>query len=1066
MTRTRLIPLAALFLMAGIAPLRAQLELPVEEPIRLGRYPAVSPDGRKLCFTYQGNLWTVPVEGGPATRLTANDSYDSNPHWSPDGKWIAFNSDREGGSQIFLIPSFGGPARQVTYHSAPTEVNDWFPDGKSLLVTTSRDTPRPSIYRLDVLSGRMKRLVKDDSKCLFPSLSPDGQWLAYTRGALVDVIRKGYRGSANYDIFVGPVDGSAPPKRLTDSDRNDMWPVWGADNQTVYYTSERSGLATVWRQSREGGTPTQVVDTPPDAVRYLSVGRSGRTLAFECDNRICTAEAGTGTGSLKPVPILCRTDERGARTSYAAFNSNNASEFALSPDGKRMAFVVRGDLFTVSVDKGGEAKRLTDNPTRDQDVVWSPDGKSLVYSSNRDGGYHLYSVDVASGMTTQLTKGSGIDTDPLFSPDGKWIAFRRGPQTSLYLIRPDGSGEQLAAKGPKITRFRWSPDDHWLAFVRQDDIRTNDVWVVKLGDGDEAIKPGEPVNVTDHPGSNESPFWFPDGSKLLFRSNRYRDRDIETINDRGRFALYTVSLERDREKLDEDEETPKPAAKPEAKKVEVKLDAREIERRAKQLASFEEGIEAFSLSPDGKSVVFVARSSGRGDLWQIGSDGRGLTRLTTTGEAPFGFEWAPDSSRIYYLSGGAIKWLARGGSGSGTVSFTARMAIDREVDYLAAYDEAWQILNDSFYDRKFHGADWKAVGAKYRALVKDVTTRRDFNYLVTQLFGELNASHTGIRGGEVRQARETGILGFLPDEEYAGPGVKVGSVVPRSPADRDESRLAPGDYVLSVDGADVTAGAALDRALTDKVGRTVTLLVNSKPEKEGARTVRIKPIGRSEWSNLLYEQRVDEKRALADELSGKRIGYLHVADMGNDSRNRFERELFSIGQRREGMILDFRGNNGGDTHDSLLRMLERNRHYFTFSPRLESPFPQPERAFTRPLILLVDEFSLSDAEVFANGFRTLGLGKIVGQPTMGWIIFTHTQSLVDGSQIRVPHMGCYTLDGRDLENWGVPPDVRVEDTPSDIAAGRDPQLARAVQELLKDPRMKAAPAEGSRRGEK
>jgi tricorn protease len=230
--------------------------------------------------------------------------------------------------------------------------------------------------------------------------------------------------------------------------------------------------------------------------------------------------------------------------------------------------------------------------------------------------------------------------------------------------------------------------------------------------------------------------------------------------------------------------------------------------------------------------------------------------------------------------------------------------------------------------------------------------------------------------------------------------------------------------------------------------------VNGKPEKDGARIVRLKPINRAKWQALVYEQRIDRKRALADQLSSGRFGYLHVDDMGDDARNRFERELFSIGQRKEGMVLDFRGNNGGDTHDSLLRILARNRHYFTFSPRLEAPFPQPEKAYVKPIVLLVDEFALSDAEVFANGFRELGLGKIVGVPSMGWIIFTHSQSLVDGSQIRVPHMGCFTLEGRDLENWGVPPDVRVEYTPADTAAGRDPQLERALQELAKDPRVK------------
>lgn len=1058
MRSPRLFPLLCFLVLALAAPLRAQLQLPPEEPIRIGRYPAASPDGSRICFTYQGNLWVVPVDGGPATRLTANDSYDSNPRWSPDGKWIAFNSDREGGSQVFLIPSVGGPARQVTFHSVPTTVHDWFPDGRSLLVTSSRETPRPSIYRLDAVSGRFQRLVKDESACLFPSVSPDGQWVAYTRGALVDIIRKGYKGSANFDIYIAPVDGSAPPKPLTTDERNDMWPMWGPDNRTVYFTSERRGLAAIWKQSRDGGAAVRVTDTPPDAIRYPTLSRNGKTLAFECDNRICIAEADSASAvAPRPVPILCRTDERGPRTTRTTFNSTGATEFALSKDGKQLALVVRGDVFTVSVAKGGEARRLTDNPTRDHDVAWSPDGKSLVYSSNRDGSYRLYRVEVATGATTQLTRGSGIDSDPQFSPDGKWIAFLRGPQTALYVIRPDGSGEQLAAAGPKIWEFSWSPDSRWLAFVKEDEIRTNDIWLVHLGEGDEAIQPGTPLNVTDHPGFNYNPQWLPDGSKLLFRSNRYRNRDIETINHRGRFALFTVPLEEEKEVLDEDPPSPKRDEKPEKQPVRVTVQPREIERRARQLSAFEEGITAASVSPDGKTVVLVGRTLGRGDLWQIGVDGKGLQRLTTSGESPSRFQWAPDSSRFYYLSGGAVKWMARGGGASGTVGFTVRMEIDRLVDYRAAFDEAWQILNDGFYDRQFHGVDWKAMAAKYRPLVDHVTTRRDFNYLVTQMFGELNASHLGIRGGPSRQAPETGYLGIFEDETHAGPGVRIADVMPRSPADREESRLKPGEYLLSVDGTDVTPGAAFDQALADKVGRVVTLLVNNRPEKEGARTVRLKPVSRARWSELVYERWLDGKRALADTLSGGRIGYLHVANMLDAARNRFERELFSIGQRREAMILDFRGNEGGDTHDSLLRILERNRHYFTFVPRRETPFPQPERAFVKPLILLVDEHTLSDGEVFANGFRELGLGKIVGVPTMGWIIFTASRPLVDGSVIRLPHLGCYTLDGRDMENWGVPPDVHVPYTPADYAAGKDPQLERAVRELLKDPRLKRKP---------
>jgi tricorn protease len=1052
----RLIPcFLFLFILALLPAARAQLTLPTEQPIHLGRYPSLSPDGKSLCFSYQGNLWVSPVKGGPATRLTANDSYDSQPRWSPDGAWIAFRSDREGGSQIFLIPAVGGAVRQITFHSAPTSVYDWFPDGRSLLVTSSRATQRTSLYRLDVMTGRMTLLLTDENNCTLPALSPDGQWIAYTRGALIDTIRKNYKGAANFDIWVAPTDGSAVPRRLTDSDKNDMWPCWSADGTTVFYTSERGGSATVWKQPRDGGKPTQVVAAAPDAVRWLAIARNGSELTYECDDRIGVTS--TKGGPMTAPPILCRTDERGPRATYAAYSGSNVSEYELSADGKRMAFVVRGDIFVVTIDKGGEAKRLTDNPTRDGDMIWSPDGKTLVYSSNRDGGFHLYTVNIATKETRQLTKGGGTDSSPRYSPDGKWIAFRRGPKTGLYLIKPDGSGEQAVVKGPNVSDFRWSPDSRWLAYAQEDAIRNQDIWIVGLTPEGQVMKVAAPLNVSDHPGFNNLPQWFGDGKKIAFRSNRYHNRDIETINDSGRFTLYTVPMEREKEKFEEDEDAPKPAEKPGEKKddktVVVKIDPQEIERRSKQIVGLDEGIGAYSVSPDGKTVVFTARSLGISDIWQVGADGGTVQRLTTNGTNTGDFEWAPDSSRFYFLSGGAIHWLPRGGGAMGTVGFTVRMEIDRLVDYKATFDEAWQTLNDQYYDPNFHGADWKGLRQKYRDKVDYVTVRPDFNYLMAELLGELNSSHTGFSGGVSRPVRETAYLGIWHDDAYAGPGIKVKTVLQRSPAEHEESRLQPGDYILSIDGQEVQADSTYDKALTEKAGRTVTLIVNSKPEKMGARTVKIKPIGGGEWRGLLYEKWLDERRAAVEKVSGGRLGYLHVPDMGDAARNRFERELFSVGQRKEGMILDLRFNNGGDTHDSLLKILERNKHYFTFAPRTEAPFAQPERAYTKPIILLINEFALSDAEVMTNGFKELKLGKVIGTPTMGWIIFTSGTGLLDGSFLRLPHIGCYTLDGRDMENWGVPPDILVENTPAAYLAGHDTQLERAAQELLKDPRL-------------
>lgn len=818
----RLIPcFLILFFFALLGGAEAQLTLPTEQPIHLGRFPALSPDGKNLCFSYQGNLWVSPVKGGPATRLTANDSYDSQPRWSPDGAWIAFRSDREGGSQIFLIPAVSGSVRQVTYHSVGTSLYDWFPDGKSLLVTSGRDTQRSSLYRLDVMTGRMTLLLTDENNCYFPALSPDGKWIAYTRGALLDTIRKNYNGAANFDIYLAPVDGSVSPRRLTDSDKNDMWPCWSGDGKTVFFTSERAGVSTVWKQPFAGGKPSQVVTGPPDAVRWLAIARNGSELVYECDDRIGVTS--TKGGPVTVPPILCRTDERGPHAVYATYTGSNVSEYELSPDGKRMAFVVRGDIFVVSIEKGGEAKRLTDNPTRDGGMAWSPDGKTLVYTSNRDGGFHLYTVNVATKETRQLTKVSGTDTDPFYSLDGKWIAFRRGPKTGLYLIKPDGSGEQVVVKGPNVGQFRWSPDSKWLTYAQEDAIRNEDVWVVGVTTDGQGMKVSAPVNVSDHPGFNNMPQWFGDGKKLAFRSNRYHNRDIETINDSGRYTLYTVSLEREKEKFEEDEDAPKPAEKKEDKTVVVKIDPQEIERRAKQIVGLDEGIGAFAVSPDSKTVVFTARSLGVSDIWQVGADGGAIQRLTTNGTATGDFEWAPNSSRFYFLSGGAIHWLPRGGGGMGTVGFTVRMEIDRLVDYKATFDEAWQTLNDRYYDPKFHGADWNALRQKYRAKVDYVTVRPDFNYLMTELFGELNSSHTGFGGGGSKPARETGYLGIRHDDAYVGPGIKVKTVMPRSPAEHEESRLQSGDYILSIDGQDVQADSTYDKVLTEKVGRTVTL---------------------------------------------------------------------------------------------------------------------------------------------------------------------------------------------------------------------------------------------------
>lgn len=1015
-----------------------------ERPIRFGRTPSLSPDGSQIAFSYQGNLWTVPRSGGVATRLTASDCLDLNPIFSPDGKWIAFMSNREGGTQVFVIPSQGGKVRQITMYSASTSLFDWFLDSRSLLIATNKYTLNPALYKLDVDSGRLTTLLSDRSAPYFGALSPDGKRFAYYRGGLVDHIRKGYKGSANFDIYVGDV-GSKTAKVLwrDPQQMNDQFPSWSGDGRWIYFLRDLGQRSAVVRMRSTGGSPETVYQCP-DLALNSRMARNGSAMVFECLNRIHVLD--TTSGKVVSPDIYCRTDEKSQKTKVFTYSSGDVQQFAVSPDGKRTLLVIRGELFVVNNERGGEAKRLTFTPSREIDPIWMKDGKSVVFASKKEGSYDLFSLELATLTTKKLTSGAGNEQAPQLSPDGKWIAYASSPPSGIRIVAPDGTGDKEIVPAIGALEFDWAPDSKWIGYQRWYGYWNSDVFVTEVKpDG----APGLTIPISNHPGRNGGLKWFKSGDKVAFISNRYRNREQETLNQVGRFALYTTSLQKEKDTFDFDEDTETPPEKPDPKKpVEVLIDPSEIDRRAKNIYPFFESIGGYAIAPDG-TIVFAANTQGGFDFWQMSADGTGLSRLTTGGEAGTNLTWTADGSKLYYLRQGQVRWIGKGGQGRGAVSFDARIEVDRQADDLAVFDEAWTIMNDTFYDKTFRGMDWSAVKLKYREMVPDVSIRNDLNYLITQMLGELNASHTGFSGGlNARPARGVGVLGIIPDEEYQGPGLKVSRVIKRGPASRSESLLKPGDIILEIDGSKVGNGLSFDMALLDKVGKTVVLQVNTVAEATNARKVKIKPITQGALNDLFYEEWIDSRREMVERLSNGRLGYLHVPDMGDAARNRFERELFGFGREKEGMVLDFRFNNGGDTHDSLLQFLDRRKQYLTMVPRREVPTKQPEHIFTKPTIVITDEFSLSDAEVFSMGYQELKIGKVVGRPTMGWIIFTSGAGLLDGSFIRTPYIACLTPAGKDMENWGVPPTIEVYFEPSDFVAGRDPQIERAVRELL------------------
>jgi len=1022
------------------------------ESARFLRYPTFSPDGKQIAFSYMGDIWVAPAEGGNAIRLTVHPAHDIRPRFSPNGKWIAFNSNREGNYDIFLMPAKGGKPKRLTYHSADDILGDWSPDGRWIVFSSNRDHRFAQIYLLEVETGYVRRLTSDEASLHSPTFSPDGRYIVFCRGG-TSWWRKGYKGSANSEIWRLPItiDGdqitTSKHERLTHYEGNDWFPMVSPDG-TLYFVSDRTGVFNIWQMpftvTRDKGQGTrgakmEQVTNHADRVLYPNLSRDGKFIVYEHDFSLWIVP--TKGGEPKRLTIFAPSDEPQNRLQRLTLTSQ-ATEFALSPDGKQIAFVVRGEIFVVNAEKGGEAKRITNHPYRDFDIDWSPDNRKLTFISERDGNREVYIVDVKTRELKRLTNTpDAAESNPKWSPTGNYVAFIRGPfGRQLCWVDVNTGEEKVVVEGPFIGEFAWSPDGRWICFNRRDPANNvTDLFIIPWNGG-------EPVNVTRMPYWNGSIVWTKDGKNIVFRSNR-TDENID---------IYVLPLERPKEKLDEEEgegeKKPQERKEKEGEKrlPEVKIDFTDIHKRIRRLTAtvFNEG--SFTVSPDSKTVVFVATPIDQPEIWSVPLEGGSLTRLAS-GVSASQLQFSPDGNRIYFLStGGNIRYLTRPAGSLGSVNFTARLIVDRVVELQHMFDEGWRLLKEQFYDEKMHGVNWDAMREKYRPLIEHVAAKEDFYTLVSMMLGELNASHLGI-GGPTASGPETAYLGVWFDPEHRGPGVKISAVLKNSPADKDESRLNVGEFILAIDGVEVSNNEQIWDALADKAGRVVELLVNDKPTKEGARTVKIKPINRGQWSNLLYEDWVEKRKRMVDEWSNGRIGYIHIQAMSQSELRKFEREFYAeVVGKKEALIIDVRFNGGGRIHDELLSILKR-RLYALEQYRGTPPFTQPFQVWQKPTVVLINEFSASDAEIFPKAFRDLGLGKLVGVPTYGGVIGTYNVTLIDGTTFfRVPVTGWRTLDGVNLENYGVKPDFLVEHSPEDNANENDLQLKTAVDLLLKE----------------
>jgi Tol biopolymer transport system component len=1042
-----------------LLPLVAALALPVADSsaaeILYARYPALSPDNSTIAFSYRGDLWTVPSEGGQATRLTVHDAEDIRPFFSPDGSTILFTSNRAKNWDVFIMPADGGVPRQLTYHSLSDYGSGWTPEGDSVLFASSRDGFY-DIFKVPVAGGMPVRLIGSYREQEHNArITPDGRYLMFNTGSgLSRWHRRDLRTGGNADIYLlDRRSRELEVLRLTDYVHHDVWPIYNAETGEVYFVSNRDEWGQIWKVPATGGDATRLTHFTDDGVQWLNSNPQGTMLVFEQNFRIWIGDP--SGGEPRQVPIHITTDERDNLIEKKVLKGE-VQWFALSPDEKKLAAVIHGEIFVLPAEDPKEAKRITFTSARERTPLWGKDSRTIFYASDRHDNYDIYSADVLTGVETRLTEDAADETRPVPSPDGEYLAFYRGLDNIIRYDLESGresvwvSGTFVDMALEPTMEFSWSPDSKWLAFAMCGPTFESDIYAIDLD--------GEMHNVSRFHGFNHRPRFSADGKLVYFSSwtrqgeNTYK---VDLVHKPAEFveaSFDSLFVSPEDEESDDKDKEDKDGDKEADDAVKVMIDPDRIELRRSLPFRLDASVNYPVLTPDGEKYVFVSAILGKPEIWSVNAeDDPNLEQLTHSGGGKAFLTVTNDSKSVYYLEGGRIKKSAIAGGKSSTLSFTASMEVDVMANNRQKFRETWQMFNSYFYDPTFRGLDWESVRAKYAPLVDYVRTEEEFRNIVFELMGELNASHIYIypRPSRPEAPVLTGETGIELDYDLIDrEGVfRISGVIPESPADLAEVKA--GQYLQRVNDTELSREVNYYRLMAGTRDKRVTLAVSDSPRGEADEVV-LKPFSDGRLRSTIYERWVRRNRRVVDSVSGGRLAYIHVPAMNMASQKRFEEQLVSLAETKEGLVLDVRDNGGGWTAVNVLGTLVKSpyvlRAFRGAEPTSENKMRS--KAYERPLTLLINNYSFSNAEIFAEGFRKLGLGKIVGTPTGSGVIGTASYDLIDGTRVRRPSTGAFTTEMEDTDLEPRQPDILVELLPQDYLSGVDPQLIRAAEELL------------------